>query len=145
MSDRLRGAFEDILDALLPRLNYYVLWEYRVVLVSPGPPVTIDARTSDPSMPDLAGVRIWPGPGGVIAVPAIGSRIRVGFINGDPSRPAVLGLDPESQPTLTMIGGAPGAFVARVGDTVSVPGVQAGGATVIGTILTGSATVQATP
>lgn len=143
MRDRLRDAIVTILDSLLPNIRYGWLWEYRVVVVSPGPPVTIDARSLDASMPDLAGVELWPGPSGAIAVPAIGSRIRVGFINADPARPAVLGLDPQASPTLTMVGGVPGSFVARIGDSVLVTGVQAGGATATGTITSGSTTVQA--
>lgn len=144
MSDRLREAIEAVLDALQPRLKYFALWEYRVVVVSPGPPVKIDARSTIDDMPDLAGIELWPGPSGAIAVPMIGSRVRVGFINGDPARPAIFGLDPESSPTLTMLGGAVGPFVARIGDSVLVTGVRLGSDTATGTITSGSVKVQST-
>lgn len=160
MSDRLRSAILTVLDSLLPRLQYGFVWSYRVVFVSSTPPITIDARaiSEDAPMPDISQMLLWPGPSGAVAVPQVGSRIRLAFADGNPAKPMIIGLDPEAPPTLTFLGGAIGSPVARVGDTVTITQTEintavmvAGGNPVTLTnpllcqITSGSATVQATP
>lgn len=135
MSDRLLSAFDRLLTLLRPRLAYYAVWEYRVVTTSGTGPVKLDARAVSPlcPMPDLAGMTLWPGPSGCYAVPVPGSSVRVAFVDGDPTKPAIVGLDPLSAPTIVYLSGT-GPAVARVGDTVTVTqaeltaaGAQAGG------------------
>lgn len=147
MSDRLRSAILTVLDSLLPRLDYAFVWEYRVVFVSPTPPIMLDARaiSTDAPMPDISQMLLWPGPSGAVAVPQVGSRIRLAFADGDPAKPMIVGLDPEAPPTMTYLGGLVGAPAARLGDTVLIAGVQTGSGTATGTITSGSLTVQVTP
>jgi hypothetical protein len=105
--DRMREAFEGINEALNPRQVFALTWEYSVIAAKPGPPVTIDCAVVDtetsahlPSQ--LTGLVLWPGPSGFVAVPQPKSIVRIGFINGDPSKPFVEGLDPNSTPLLVM-------------------------------------------
>ena len=157
MADRLLDAFDRIITLLRPRLAYYAVWEYRVVSVSGTGPVKIDARavSSLCPMPDLAGITLWPGPSGAYGVPVAGSSVRVAFVDGDPVKPAIVGLDPASAPAIVYLGGT-GPAVARVGDTVTITqaeltaaGAQAGGSPVTvttsiqATITSGSAKVFA--
>lgn len=157
MSDRLLSAFDRILTLLRPRLAFYAVWEYRVVSTSGTGPVRIDARAVSAlcPMPDLAGITLWPGPSGCYAVPVPGSSVRVAFVDGDPTKPAIVGLDPNSAPSLVYLSGT-GPAVARVGDTVTISLAQfaaagpanSGGPVTIttpmqATISTGSAKVQA--
>lgn len=107
-SDRMAVALQGILDALLPTLAYYATYEYRVLAALPltpppaplvaGTPVTIDCVAIDPpvlaTFPRELNLALWPGPSGLVAIPAVGSLVRVGFVNGSPSRPFVAGLDP---------------------------------------------------
>ena len=121
MSDRLLSAFDRLLTLLRPRLAFYAVWEYRVVSTSGTGPVRIDARavSSLCPMPDLAGITLWPGPSGCYAVPVPGSSVRIAFVDGDPTKPAIVGLDPNSAPALVYLSGT-GPAVARVGDTVTI-------------------------
>jgi hypothetical protein len=107
MSDRLRDAIEAVLRGMLPTLPNYLRWEYRCVAVSPGPPVLISGVPIDETCPHgtLANIALWPGPDGGYAIPVIGSLILVEFHDGNPEKPAVCGLDPNSTPTLTTFGG----------------------------------------
>lgn len=121
MADRLLSAFDRLLTLLRPRLAFYAVWEYRVVSASGSGPVRIDARavSSLCPMPDLAGITLWPGPSGCYAVPVPGSSVRIAFVDGDPTKPAIVGLDPNSAPALVYLSGT-GPAVARVGDTVTI-------------------------
>lgn len=158
MSDRLRVAISAILDLLQPDLLYARVWNYRVITVVPGPPVLIDAISLDPRMPPIQGIMLWPGPSGCVAVPAVGSQVRLGFIAADPKQPMLVGLDPLSPPTFVYLGEVPGTGVARLGDTISISIAQfaaaspsnSGGPVVItapmlGTITTSSVKVLAGP
>jgi len=106
-SDRLATALRSVNDAINPRLAFLATWEYRVLAATPGPPTTIDcsaldAETSAVLPQQLAGLTLWPGPSGLVAVPQTGSIVRIAFVNGDPSKPAVVGLDPNGTPLLVM-------------------------------------------
>lgn len=125
MSDRLLSALDRILTLLRPRLAFFATWEYRVVTATGTGPVTVDARAVSPlcPMPDLAGITLWPGPSGAYAVPAVGSRVRVAYVDGDPTKPCIVGLDPQAAPTLVYLSGT-GPAVARVGDTVTITSAE---------------------
>jgi hypothetical protein len=159
MSDRLRSAFVAILDLLQPDLLYARVWNYRVIALHgiagpPTPPILIDAISLDPRMPNINSITLWPGPCGCVAVPAIGSQVRLGFIAADPKQPMIVGLDPVSPPTLVYLGEVPGSGVSRLGDTVTIsiaqwnaalPTNSGGGVTItnpmLATITTSSAKV----
>jgi hypothetical protein len=107
VDDRLITSLRRVNAAINPRLPFDAQWEYRVIVATPGPPVKIDCEAVDPettaTLPaQITGLVLWPGPSGFLAVPQSGSIVRIGFINGDPSKPIVQGLDPDSTPTLAM-------------------------------------------
>lgn len=122
MSDQLLNALKSLLHGLLPDLRYAMVWEYTVISVTPGPPVKIEAIIADPTapvMPNVENIVLWPGPSGCYALPALGSIVRLGFANGDATKPMMVGLDPNAAPTMVFLSGS-GPFVARVGDTVTI-------------------------
>ncbi len=105
--DRMRAALEGVNRAINPDQVYALTWEYSVISATPGPPVTIDCAVIDPEtskhLPaQLVGLTLWPGPSGFVAVPQPSSIVRIGFVNGDPGKPFVAGLDPNSTPILVM-------------------------------------------
>lgn len=120
--DRERAALEAILDALLPRIQagllFYQVWGYRVIGTNDGPPVTVNAKSQDPRMPDLSKIVLRQGPDGGYATPAQGSLIGVAFLNADPSMPYVHSLDPTTKPNHAWLAGG-GPAAARVGDPVN--------------------------
>lgn len=158
--DRLLDALRRVNRSLNPNVAYAMVWEYRVIAATPGPPVKIDCEAVDPEtegvLPQqLAGMVLWPGPSGCIAVPQPGTLVRIQFVNGDPSKPTVVGLDPNSSPLLVMLDGSPGPFVSRIGDTITITPAQivaaamvagsnpvTAGAPLLGTITSGSVKVQ---
>ncbi len=116
--DRLASAIESIIDALKPTLLYYATYEYRVLVARPPllPPapmlssvqVSIDCVAIDPpvlaSFPrSLSSLTVWPGPSGITAIPAVGSLVRVSFLNGDPARPFVSGVGPGTLQTASAL------------------------------------------
>jgi hypothetical protein len=125
--DRLSDSLRRVNGALNPRLAYLAQWEYQVISATPGPPVTIDcsavdAETQDVLPSQLVGLVLWPGSSGIVSVPQPGSIVRVSFVNGDPSKPTVVGLDPNGTPLLAM------GFVStvlRLGDQSAAPLVPA--------------------
>jgi hypothetical protein len=157
-SDRFRDAIEAVLVGLLPTILPRVMarcfrWQYRVQGVSNGPPVTVSGVPVSSKCPygNLANIELWPGPSGVYAVPAPGSIVLLGFVDGE--IPCIVGLDPNVAPIMTTIGGG-SVPVAREGDavqvsfSVSAPSgggpctVTPGGTPINGTITGGSATVK---
>lgn len=89
---RSLAAIGAILDQHDPFRKYRGQYEYRVVLRSDKrldlQPVRVSTR-----MPDLRRVMIRPGVPGFEAEAAIGSRVLVGFVDADPSRPVVLAFE----------------------------------------------------
>ena len=115
MSDRLLSGFGAIIRALLPSLTAYVVWSYRVVSVtSATPPVKIDCRPVSSLCPygPQAGMTLWPGPSGTVAVPQVGSLVRLAFADASPSNPMIVGLDPSAPPTMVFVGETAGEFAA---------------------------------
>lgn len=96
---RLKANFQDILALLLPFLSTYVTWEYRVVAAQvQGAGVTVDCVPVDVircPFPPFVGLAVWKGPAGSPSVPVVGSRVLVGFHDGNPAKPAIVGFDPE--------------------------------------------------
>lgn len=117
-TDRLRGAFLALVRAVVPQLLFFGTYEAKVVTSSPPSPVqsqlggltwVVSAIFTDPAialvLPPLANLTMWPGPVWGFSQPVPGSIVRVGFVNGDPSKPAIVGLDPSTPPTSVLIGG----------------------------------------
>jgi len=136
---RRLAAYADLFDALDPHRRFRATYEYRVVTQSSD---RLDLQTvrRATGMPDLLDVPVRPGMAGLRADVALGSLVLVAYVDGDPSRPCVIGHaapdDPGWIPLFLELGG-PGALgVARVTDPV-----QAG--PFAGVITSGSLRVKA--
>lgn len=115
------AALARLLAAHDPGARFRGAHEYRVVTQS-GERLNLQPVRSRAALPDLARVPVRAGVPGVKAIHAPGSAVLVAFLDGDPSRPAVVGFDDPEQPgwmpTLLEIGAAPTLGVARVTDPV---------------------------
>ena len=111
-TDRLRGAFLAMVRAVVPQLLFFGTYEAKVVTSSAPSAVqsqlggvtwVVSAAFTDVAiakvLPPLANLTMWPGPVWGYSQPAPGSLVRVSFVNGDPSKPAIVGLDPSTPPT----------------------------------------------
>jgi len=106
-ADRLRLAWQQILSGLLPALATYVRWEFRVLSVSPGPPVLISASAVNGACPfpsPISNITLWPGPCGCYAIPPVGSLVLLEFHEGSETKPSIAGLDPSNPPILITLG-----------------------------------------
>lgn len=111
--DRLKTALYGLIAEMLPDLAFAGSYEYSVTSQSGK---KIDAEPCDPSigLPNVKGASMRPLLGGR-AQYANGAKIIIMFLNRDPSKPYVLGGDPDTDPeTLDLLGGT--LPVARQGD-----------------------------
>lgn len=136
---RRAQAYARILAASDPGARFRGVFEYRVISQA-GERLNLQPVRSRPNMPDLARVPVRAGVPGVKCQHAPGSQVLVAFIDGDASRPAVVGFDspdqPGWQPLAYEMGGPLALGVARVTDPV-----QAGAFS--GVIVSGSLRVKA--
>lgn len=138
MSDRLQDALRQVLAALLPELVYYTAWEYQVLAATPlivaplpmpaGTTVKIDCVAVDPPVVatfprTLSGLPVWPGPSGLVAIPLVGTLVRVGFLNGDPTKPHIQALQPGAIPS----GSALASFATVLSTAATIPQIVAAG------------------
>lgn len=134
-ASRRAFAWARLLDAVIPGLRFRGTFEYRIVTQS-GERLNLQPVRSRADLPDLARVPVRAGAPGVRANHAPGSQVLVSFLDGDPSRPAVVGFDAPDSPgwmPLTLeLGGPVPLGVARRTD-----GVQAGP---FAGVITGSST-----
>jgi hypothetical protein len=116
-----------VLEQLDPNRKFRGVSEYRVVTAT-GKRLNLQPIRVSLGMPDLPLVPIRPGiPGADCSDVALGSRVVVGFVDSDPSRPYVdafedadsAGFAPNS---LTFLQGSAG--LARVGDEVTITAAQ---------------------
>lgn len=118
---RRAQAFARLLAAHDPGARFRGVHEYRVVTQS-GERLNLQPVRSRASLPDLARVPVRAGVPGVKALHSPGSQVLVAFLDGDPSRPVVVGFDAPDQPgwmPLTLeLGAAPTLGVARRTDAV---------------------------
>lgn len=143
MSDRLLAAVEALVAKALPELRFLGTWDYTVEVASPGPPVTIEATSNDPSMPPISGVPLRPGPDGGYAVPSPGDVVCIAFanpLNVKLRRPYVVALDPANIPltatldakTLVAIGAS--APLTKIGAVPAPLATAAGVVALIGAL-----------
>lgn len=99
--DRLRSSVRDLVRAELSSLLFFGVWEYTIRGSSGSS--TVDVVPSDSRMPSLAKVSMAPGLMGEVVTPLVGSKCRIRFVNGDPSRPECIGI--VGAQTLARIGG----------------------------------------
>jgi len=101
MTDRLRDAFAKTTEQADPRRLYRGIFEYTVVLGTPGVgplPAVVAARPTDNRLPELVGLECYPSAVVTYATPPIvtttvpipGATIYVAFANADPAKPFVL-------------------------------------------------------
>lgn len=106
-------ALARLLDALDPGRRFRGSFEYRIS-TQEGERLNLQPVRSRSDLPDLARVPVRAGLPGVKATYAPGAQVVVTFLDGDPTRPAVVGFDDPGQPGwpfLTMtIGGPDPAF-----------------------------------
>ncbi len=117
--DRALRAFRDLVRSILPQLALLGVWEYHVDSVGSG---TVSCSPLDTSLglPGAVTATLWPSILGERVTPSVGSRVLLGFVNGDAGRPVVLAGDPSTPPTVGTIGGTAGvAGIARTGDGVA--------------------------
>lgn len=110
-----------MLDAIDPGRAFRGVFEYRIVTQS-GERLNLQPVRSRSAMPDLARVPVRAGVPGVRATHKPGAQVLVAFLDGDPTRPAVVGFDAPDQPgwmPLTLeLGGPLPLGVARLTDPV---------------------------
>jgi hypothetical protein len=127
-TSRRVAALQRLVDALDPRRAYRGLFEFRVVTQS-GERLNLQPVRLATGLSDLERVPVRPGMAGLRATVALGSHVLVGFIDADPSRPAVVAFgapdDPGWAPTdLTLVGDGDAVALAslvdaRLGDVKS--------------------------
>lgn len=114
-------AFARILAALDPGARFRGVFEYRVVTQA-GERLNLQPVRSRADLPDLQRVPVRAGVPGAKALHALGSQVLVAFLEGDPTRPCVVGFDapdqPGWQPLQLQFGGPLALGVARQTDPV---------------------------
>jgi hypothetical protein len=127
-SSRALDAFRAILDQIDPNRAFRGVTEYRVVTTT-GKRLNLQAVRASSGMPDLLRVPARPGVSGCEADVALGSRVLVGFVDSDPSRPYVAGFEDADgagfvPTTITFAQGTAG--IARLGDEITISVAQFG-------------------
>jgi hypothetical protein len=116
---RRAQAYARLIDALIPGLRFRGLFEYRIVTQS-GERLNLQPVRSRSELPDLARVPVRMGIPGARATHSPGAQVLVTFLDGDPTRPAVVGFDAADSPgwmPLTLeLGGPLPLGVARITD-----------------------------
>jgi hypothetical protein len=111
IDDRIMAALRSIIREEFPRLKYLGKFEYSIKAVHGEPPnVTIECSPNDPTigLPDIKAAEQC-GIDGITTIPDTGLNCIVEFLNGDPTKPKISGVD--------SLGVNP---VARLGDQVTV-------------------------
>ncbi len=97
-SDRATASIRNLIRSELASMLYCAPWEYTIAA---GTSSKADLVSSDPRMPDLTNVPYAPGLLGEKVTPAPGSLCTVAFINADPARARIVGI--EGTPLLSEI------------------------------------------
>lgn len=141
IGDRLFGALKKIIERVTASFSYFGRFEYRVESAN-GTHLDIRPARSALGMPKFVAVPMRTGSPGASGTPAIGSSCEVMFLDGDPSRPVVVGFDGAGAdgftPTASQLtssgdvglGDAQGR-VLRSGDKISIVGLSNGGGPVV--------------
>jgi hypothetical protein len=113
----MKDALERFVLRLLSRFDFYALYPSRVVAQRA---TSIDLVPDDPRMPACR-AELRPGLPGMTITVTPGSRVLLGFENGDPRRPIATLWEPGAAVTKLVFGGAGDARpIARQGDPVAV-------------------------
>jgi hypothetical protein len=95
-TERLLTSLRSLIRAEIASLSYQGVWEYTI---ASGSSTTVDVTSSDPRMPDLSAVPMMAGLMGEVVTPTPGSKCRITFVNGDPTRPECISIEGESLKT----------------------------------------------
>lgn len=121
--DRLMVAIRAIIRAEFPTFSYLGVFEYAIQAATA---TTVDATPTDSTLPlpSLSGLPMRSGILGETATLTVGNRCLVAFVNGDPSRPVVLGADPipvtSTVDAKTTISIGPSASVVLAGGSMTL-------------------------
>ena len=110
--DRIKAAIRAIIREEFSRMTYRGFFSYSIVAINGSPPnVTLDCTPSDPTvgLPSLQDIPMQPGIDGITTIPSAGMGCVVFFLDADPTKPRIFGLD--------SLGVNP---VARLGDQVTM-------------------------
>lgn len=101
--ERLLADFRAIVRDELASLNFLGVYEYVIAAnpISPGIFYTVDASPVDSRMPSLTRVPLATELGKVCP-PALGTKCRIRFVNGNPSRPEVISFDSFTEHLMTI-------------------------------------------
>lgn len=69
------------------------LYRYRVVIVGTDLRLQLQGSSPTVSVPDMLPLVVWPGLPGMHSKPTPGTMVLVAFLEGDPSKPAIVGFD----------------------------------------------------
>lgn len=135
-------AFQRLFAALDPDRAYRAIYEYRVEGQT-GKRLNLTPARKSTGMPSLLRVPVRPGVPGCDADYLPGMLVLVAFVDGDPSRPAVVGFEEARggnfvPDELRLAEGTAGA--AREGDTISISMAALNGAASPGTSFTSGVT-----
>jgi hypothetical protein len=120
--ERLRTDLRSLIRQEIAALSYFGVWEYTI---TSGTDKTVDAVPTDSRMPSLTKCPMMPGLMGEVVTPAPGSKCRIAFVNGDPSRYECIGII--GTPIKVEIAGPiPTQAAARFGDAVSGVAITSG-------------------
>lgn len=95
-ASRRLNALRKLFDQIDPGRKFRGVFEYRVVIQT-GNRLNLQSVRASAGMPDLLRVPMWAG-SGANTLAALGSRVLVGFIDQDPSRPVVLSYEDPDGP-----------------------------------------------
>ncbi len=127
--DRLRESLRDLIRQELGAVSYVGVYEYVIgVSLGLGLVSTIDATPTDPRMPPLTGVPIFGT--GIVAAPIAGTKCRIRFVNGDPTRPECISIGDSTEHVVTVE-----ACVLLVYNTLVALMAAAGGGPLIAAVL----------
>jgi hypothetical protein len=95
--DVVAGPLAKAIELVTAAHRFFAPWEYRVVQ-RVGERLHLQAPRASSGMPNLGYVRVRPGVSGMRARPKLGSLVIVSFVDGDASRPMVVGFDDAENP-----------------------------------------------
>lgn len=121
---RLAGAIESAVVHFSGR-TYLRTYPYRFISDAGGGRLNLQAVDKTVGLPDVLPITVWPGMAGLSAKLTPSQTVRVGFLEGDPKQPIVVGFDGNLPNEVTIdattsvnLGGEGGAPVARLGDAI---------------------------
>src|SRR4051794_14049704 len=102
-NDRLKAGLEKVIRAVVgPRIDYFA--PYSAVVKAQGGDGSLDLQPDDPKLPGMQGIPIDTGIPGVTIRVAVGARVLMLFVGGDPSQPRVTEWESASVTAITFAG-----------------------------------------